>query len=94
MKAIELDERDAEAHCYLSEAKRVLDWDLAGADAELTRALQLDPFHTATRLAPVVPAIVKSPTATSCVPSLARPATGWFMPPPTVLQLAPFHRAM
>jgi TolB-like protein/predicted Ser/Thr protein kinase len=43
MKAIALDERDAEAHCYLSEAKRVLDWDLAGADAELTRALQLDP---------------------------------------------------
>jgi TolB-like protein/predicted Ser/Thr protein kinase len=43
MKAIELDERDAEAHCYLSEAKRVLDWDLAGADAELTRARQLDP---------------------------------------------------
>ncbi len=43
MKAIELEERDAEAHCYLSEAKRVLDWDLAGADAELTRALQLDP---------------------------------------------------
>ena len=43
MKAIALDERDAEAHCYLGEAKRVLDWDLAGADAELTRALQLDP---------------------------------------------------
>jgi eukaryotic-like serine/threonine-protein kinase len=43
MKAIELDDRDAEAHCYLSEAKRVLDWDLAGADAELKRALQLDP---------------------------------------------------
>src|SRR5438093_7693909 len=43
MKAIELDERDAEAHCYLSEAKRVLDWDLAGADAGLKRALQLDP---------------------------------------------------
>src|SRR2546430_1060535 len=43
MKAVELDERDAEAHCYLSEAKRVLDWDLAGADAELTRARQLDP---------------------------------------------------
>ncbi len=46
MKAIELDERDAEAHCYLSEAKRVLDWDLAGADAELKRALQLDPNST------------------------------------------------
>jgi eukaryotic-like serine/threonine-protein kinase len=43
IKAIELDEKDAEAHCYLSEAKRVLDWDLAGADAELKRALQLDP---------------------------------------------------
>jgi TolB-like protein/tRNA A-37 threonylcarbamoyl transferase component Bud32 len=43
LKAIGLDEKDAEAHCYLSEAKRVLDWDLAGADAELKRALQLDP---------------------------------------------------
>src|SRR5205085_8565900 len=43
LKAISLDEKDAEAHCYLSEAKRVLDWDLDGADAELKRALQLDP---------------------------------------------------
>jgi serine/threonine protein kinase len=43
LKAIALDETDAEAHCYLSEAKRVLDWDLAGADAELKRALELDP---------------------------------------------------
>ncbi|MFL6544691.1 MAG: protein kinase domain-containing protein, partial [Candidatus Udaeobacter sp.] len=43
LKAIALDEKDAEAHCYLSEAKRVLDWDLAGQDAELQRALQLDP---------------------------------------------------
>jgi eukaryotic-like serine/threonine-protein kinase len=43
LKAIALEEKDAEAHCYLSEAKRVLDWDLAGADAELKRALQLDP---------------------------------------------------
>jgi len=43
LKAIGLDEKDAEAHCYLSEAKRVLDWDLAGADEELKRALQLDP---------------------------------------------------
>jgi eukaryotic-like serine/threonine-protein kinase len=42
-KAIALDEKDAEAHCYLSEAKRVLDWDLAGADGELKRALQLNP---------------------------------------------------
>jgi serine/threonine-protein kinase len=43
LKAIALDEKDAEAHCYLSEAKRVLDWDLAGADDELKRALELDP---------------------------------------------------
>lgn len=43
LKAIALDENDAEAHCYLSESKRVLDWDLAGQDAELKRALQLDP---------------------------------------------------
>jgi serine/threonine-protein kinase len=43
LKAIALDEKDAEAHCYLSEAKRVLDWDLAGADAELKRAAELDP---------------------------------------------------
>src|SRR5262249_15272711 len=43
VKAIALDNKDAEAHCYLSEAKRVLDWDLASADTELKRALQLDP---------------------------------------------------
>jgi tetratricopeptide (TPR) repeat protein len=43
LKAIALDEKDAEAHCYLSESKRVLDWDLAGADAELKRAIELDP---------------------------------------------------
>ena len=43
LKAISLDEKDAEAHCYLSEARRVLDWDLIGSDAELQRALQLDP---------------------------------------------------
>jgi serine/threonine-protein kinase len=43
LKAIALDEKDAEAHCYLSEAKRVLDWNLVGEDAELKRALELDP---------------------------------------------------
>jgi serine/threonine-protein kinase len=43
LTAIALDQKDAEAHCYLSEAKRVLDWDLAGADEELKHALQLDP---------------------------------------------------
>ena len=50
LKAISLDEKDAEAHCYLSEAKRVLDWDLAGADAELKRALELDPNSASAHL--------------------------------------------
>src|SRR5438477_8510358 len=43
LKAIELDEKDAEAHCYLGEAKRILDWVLLGEETELERALQLDP---------------------------------------------------
>jgi serine/threonine-protein kinase len=42
-RALALDERDAEAHCYLGEGKRVLDWDVVGGQAELKRALQLDP---------------------------------------------------
>ena len=47
LKAIELDEKDAEAHCYLGEAKRILDWDVTGENAELNRALQLDPNSAA-----------------------------------------------
>src|SRR5436189_382276 len=43
LKAIALDEKDGEAHCYDGEAKRILDWDLPGEDVELQRALQLDP---------------------------------------------------
>ena len=42
-KAITLDPNNAEAHVYLSDAKRVLDWDMPGAMAELQRALELDP---------------------------------------------------
>src|SRR6266403_1634193 len=57
LKAIALDEKDAEAHCYLSEAKRVLDWDLARADEELHRALELDansaPAHFFSALLPL-----------------------------------------
>jgi TolB-like protein len=41
-KALELNERDAEAHCYLSQAKWVLHWDLNGAERELKRALEID----------------------------------------------------
>jgi adenylate cyclase len=43
LKAIELDQTEAEAHCYLGDSKRVLDWDVTGGEAELKRALQLDP---------------------------------------------------
>jgi adenylate cyclase len=43
LKALSLDQRDAEAHCYLGETKRILDRDLAGEEAELKRALEIDP---------------------------------------------------
>jgi serine/threonine-protein kinase len=49
-KALELNERDAEAHCYLSEAKRVLHWDLNGAERELKRALEIDPNSSSAHL--------------------------------------------
>ena len=42
-KAIALDDNEAEAHVYLGDTQRVLNWDIAGCDAELKRALQLDP---------------------------------------------------
>jgi TolB-like protein/class 3 adenylate cyclase len=41
-KALALDERDAEAHSYLGETKRILDRDLAGEEEELKRALEID----------------------------------------------------
>jgi TolB-like protein len=42
-KALALDERNAEAHCYLGEAKRILDRNLSGEEEELKRALEIDP---------------------------------------------------
>ena len=42
-KALELNENDAEAHAYLSEAKRVLHWDWKTAERELQRAGEIDP---------------------------------------------------
>jgi tetratricopeptide (TPR) repeat protein len=50
LKAISLDERDAEAHVYLGQAKQVVDWDLAGGETELKRALELDPNSAPARL--------------------------------------------
>ena len=49
-KAVALNERDAEALCYIGEAKRVLDRDIAGEEAEINRALQLDRNSSATHL--------------------------------------------
>lgn len=43
LKAVELDEHLAEGHLWLGNAKRILDWDVAGCWKELDRALELDP---------------------------------------------------
>jgi tetratricopeptide (TPR) repeat protein len=42
-KALELNEKDADAHAYLSDAKRVLHWDWKIAERELQRAVETDP---------------------------------------------------
>ena len=42
-KAIALDPRDAEAHCWLGEAERVLGYDYAAERSELEQALKIDP---------------------------------------------------
>jgi serine/threonine-protein kinase len=42
-KAIQLDDKEAEAHVYFGDAMEVLDFDVTGCQAELRRALQLDP---------------------------------------------------
>ena len=42
-QAIALDDKDAEAHAYLSEGRRILSYDLKGEETELKKALQIDP---------------------------------------------------
>ena len=46
VRALELDDQEAEAHVYLAETKRILDWDLVGAEAEFNRAVEIDPNST------------------------------------------------
>ncbi len=46
VSALELDDQEAEAHVYLAESKRILDWDLDGAEAEFNRAVEIDPNST------------------------------------------------
>jgi tetratricopeptide (TPR) repeat protein len=46
VNAINIDDSEAEAHVYLAESKRILDWDLRGAEAEYVRAFEIDPNST------------------------------------------------
>ena len=46
LRALKINNDDAEAHVYLGEAKRILDWDMDGAAQEFCRAVQLDPKST------------------------------------------------
>jgi TolB-like protein/Flp pilus assembly protein TadD len=46
LNAINIDDGEAEAHVYLAETKRILDWDLRGAEAEYVRAFEIDSNST------------------------------------------------
>src|SRR5205823_163847 len=46
LRALRLSKDEAEAHVYLAEAKRILDWDLDGAEAEFKRAVEIEPNST------------------------------------------------
>jgi TolB-like protein/Flp pilus assembly protein TadD len=46
MQALQLNDQEAEAHVYLAESKRILDWDLDGAEAEFNRAVKIEPNST------------------------------------------------
>jgi TolB-like protein/tetratricopeptide (TPR) repeat protein len=46
INAINIDDDEAEAHVYLAETKRILDWDLKGAEAEYLRAFEIDSNST------------------------------------------------
>jgi len=46
VRALKLDDQEAEARVYLAECKRILDWDLDDAEAEFNRAVAIDPNST------------------------------------------------
>jgi TolB-like protein/Tfp pilus assembly protein PilF len=46
VNAIQIDDGEAEAHVYLAETKRILDWDLRGAEGEYIRAFEIDSNST------------------------------------------------
>jgi adenylate cyclase len=45
-KAIKIDKSEAEAHVYLAETKRILGWDMTGAETEYKQAFELEPNST------------------------------------------------
>jgi TolB-like protein len=46
LHALQLNDQEAEAHVYLAESKRILDWDLDGAEVEFNRAVEIEPNST------------------------------------------------
>jgi len=46
VRALQLNNQEAEAHVYLAESKRILDWDLDGAEVEYNRAVEIEPNST------------------------------------------------
>ena len=46
VRALQLNDEEAEAHVYLAETKRILDWDLRGAEVEYVRAFEIDSNST------------------------------------------------
>src|SRR5213592_834696 len=46
IRALQLNDGEAEAHVYLAETKRILDWDLDGAEVEYNRAVEIEPNST------------------------------------------------
>ena len=46
IRALQINKGEAEAHVYLAETKRILDWDLDGAEVEFSRACELEPNST------------------------------------------------
>ena len=51
LKALEVDDTLGEAHAELAEIKATYDWDLAGAEREFHRALELNPNYAGTHWA-------------------------------------------
>src|SRR5437870_2241933 len=46
VQGLQLNAQEAETHVYLAESKRILDWDLHGAEAEFNRAVEIEPNST------------------------------------------------